>query len=134
MTAKFMRSRPTFDRGPAWTAAVGALAGAVASCLLVQVAFGQVQKAGVPRQPLNLALRPAVASVDKPVLLSKPRENALAKAISASAHASLIDLGVSTARQALIDCQKGDYPGGGMGLQSLPTQQPEAQSDHCRRF
>ena len=50
-----------------------------------------------------------------------------------SAHISLIDQGTAISEQALIDCQKGDYPGGGMGLLSIATMKPSAHAEHCRR-
>ena len=52
----------------------------------------------------------------------------LARSIALTAHVSLIDQGIEASRQALIDCQKGDYPGGGMGLLSLPFQNASAQT------
>ena len=59
-------------------------------------------------------------------------ESKLAKSISSAATLSLVELGTSTARQALQDCLKGEYPGGGMGVLSLPQGRPSATTDHCR--
>ena len=54
-------------------------------------------------------------------------------AISRSAKQSISEQGVATAKQALLDCQKGDYPGGGLGILSMPYQRPNAITDHCHR-
>ena len=61
------------------------------------------------------------------------KEARLVQAISQSAMVSIAEHGIAAARQALLDCQKGDYPGGGMGIMSLPFQRPSAATDHCRR-
>jgi hypothetical protein len=60
-------------------------------------------------------------------------EARLGFAVAASARQSIAEQGVAAARQALLDCQKGDYPGGGMGVLSMPFQRPSAITDHCRR-
>lgn len=120
--------------------AVRGCLGLISSCLLASAAFGQGPAPVAHRRPLNLSLSPGTVGTGpgsgaaKSVLQGEPRGNGLAKSMAASARESLMDLGVNAARQALIECQKGDYPGGGMGLLSLPFQRPEAQTDHCRRF
>lgn len=59
-------------------------------------------------------------------------ESKFGYSVSAAAKASLVELGVATARQALQDCLDGDYPGGGMGALSLPFGRPTARTAHCR--
>lgn len=89
-----------------------------------------------PLQPLQVRLLPEAAKLGaaSALQLRAPAGDALARSLAAAGRVSLLEQGVSSARQALIECQKGDYPGGGMGLLSLPSQRPEAQTDHCRRF
>jgi hypothetical protein len=53
-------------------------------------------------------------------------------ALANAAKISIIEQGVNTSKQALLDCQKGEYPGGGMGVLSLPHGRPSAITDHCR--
>ena len=58
----------------------------------------------------------------------------LSASIAAAARPGWIERGVEGSREALLECNKGDYPGGGMGLMSMPFAKPSALTDHCRRF
>ena len=55
----------------------------------------------------------------------------LADSIARATRRSLIDLGTEAAKEAVLDCLKGDYPAGGMGLLSLPFGRASAHTDHC---
>jgi hypothetical protein len=57
----------------------------------------------------------------------------LAAAMTGTARQSITQAGTEAATQALLDCQKGDYPGGGMGSLSLPSHRASARADHCFR-
>lgn len=57
----------------------------------------------------------------------------LAVSMAGAARQNLFESGTETARQALLDCLRGDYPGGGMGALSLPFHRPSARTDHCAR-
>ena len=63
-----------------------------------------------------------------------PVQDRLARSIEAAGHTGFIEQGVKASKEALLECQKGDYPGGGMGLMSMPLARPNAVTDHCRRF
>jgi hypothetical protein len=85
------------------------------------------------RGPLLLDLQPRFFASVKPVR-GASKEGAspsLSKEISEAAKVGLLDQGVEASREALLDCQKGDYPGGGLGLLSLPFGQVTEQSHHC---
>jgi hypothetical protein len=89
--------------------------------------------------PLNLSL--AKVGQRGPALAVDPvgcgacgsRSERLRVSIAASAKASLVEQGIGTAIEAIQDCLKGDYPGGGMGSLSFPLGQPSARTDHCYR-
>ena len=87
-----------------------------------------------PKVPLNLRLPPSAALQIRPVDRDAPWRKSLSQSMTSAARVSLLEQGVETSRQALIDCQKGDYPGGGMGLLSMSFANASAQTDHCRRF
>ena len=57
----------------------------------------------------------------------------LASSIAAAATVDILQLGTAIAKQAVLDCMNGDYPGGGMGLLSMPLARPTARTDHCRQ-
>jgi hypothetical protein len=57
----------------------------------------------------------------------------LGASIAATAKAGVVEQGVATAKEAIQSCQKGDYPGGGMGLLSLPSGRESARTGHCQR-
>jgi hypothetical protein len=57
----------------------------------------------------------------------------LAKSIAAAANRGLVESGVDAAKAALIERQRDAYPGGGMGLLSMPFARPSARTDHCFR-
>ena len=93
-----------------------------------------IPTAVAPRAPLDLRLPPSAALPIRPVDLDAPWRKSLSKSMTSAAKVSVLEQGIEASRQALIDCQKGDYSGGGMGLLSMPFQAASAQSDHCRRF
>ena len=61
------------------------------------------------------------------------QQNKLASSIAAAGTVDILQRGTAIARQAVLDCLNGDYPGGGMGLLSMPTARPTARTDHCRQ-
>ncbi len=75
---------------------------------------------------------PANAMTVQP--LASSEQDRLARGIASAYHPGLIELGVKASKDALLECQKGDYPGGGIGLLSMPLARPNAVTDHCRRF
>jgi hypothetical protein len=75
---------------------------------------------------------PAHALTFRP--LASSEQDRLARGIASASVPGLIELGVKASKDALLECQKGDYPGGGMGLLSMPLARPNAVTDHCRRF
>lgn len=66
-------------------------------------------------------------------LSSERRNERLARSMASGAHRGLLGSGIETAKEALLECQKGDYPGGGMGLLSMPLGRPSSRTDHCFR-
>jgi hypothetical protein len=79
----------------------------------------RVSFAGVPS-----ALQPAGAQ-------NARSSSKLAAAISAAGNVDMVQGGVAGSKWALLECQRGDYPGGGMGVLSLPFGRPSARTDHC---
>jgi hypothetical protein len=57
----------------------------------------------------------------------------LGTSIALTARAGIVEQGVATAKEAIQSCQKGDYPGGGLGLLSLPSGRESARTAHCQR-
>jgi hypothetical protein len=57
----------------------------------------------------------------------------LGASIAGTAKAGVVEQGVTTAKEAIEGCLKGDYPGGGMGLLSLPSGRESARTSHCQR-
>jgi hypothetical protein len=55
-------------------------------------------------------------------------------AVARSPKASWYHDAIQASIDAVVDCQKGDHPGGGMGLFSIATLRPAPPSDHCRKF
>ena len=101
-----------------------------AACAMPWLAAAQTP---VEERSLDLRyVRPANAPPIRPS--TSPGEDPLARGIASAYRQGLIDLGVKASKEALVECQKGDYPGGGMGLLSLPLARPNAVTDHCRRF
>ena len=86
------------------------------------------------KAPLDLRLPPSALLPIGPVDRDAPWRKSLSRSMASAAKVSLLEQGVEASRQALIDCQKGDYPGGGAGLLSMPFANASAQTDHCRRF
>jgi hypothetical protein len=99
------------------------------TALIHAAAFAQ----GVTSTGLVVREEPFSAAAVASVMSSEPLANRWAKPIASAAHRSLIQSGVETAKEALIECQRGDYPGGGMGLRSMPIGRPESRTDHCFR-
>ncbi len=81
--------------------------------------------------PERIALRPWQTT---PAAAGRAPADRLSASIAAAARPGWIERGVEGSREALLECNKGDYPGGGMGLMSLPFARPSALTDHCRRF
>jgi len=108
----------------------------VAAVFAVMAAWADSPGKPAPAAPATLDLRVPRQSpapqVESGRIAAAPAS--LARSIALTAKVSLIEQGIEASPQALIDCQKGDYPGGGMGLLSLPFQNASAQTDHCRRF
>ena len=61
------------------------------------------------------------------------QQNKMASSIAAAGTVDILQRGTAIAKQAVLDCLNGDYPGGGMGLLSMPTARPRARTDHCRQ-
>ena len=101
------------------------------TALLCVPAFAQgVTNVGLVMQAEPL-VAPAVAVAN--MTSSGPRADRWAKSIASSANRGLTQRGVETAKEALIECQRGDYPGGGVGLLSMPIGRPASRTDHCFR-
>jgi hypothetical protein len=85
------------------------------------------------RSGLLLDLQPRFFASARPAhgVTKEEASSSLGKEISEAAKVGLLDQGVEASREALLDCQKGDYPGGGLGLLSLPFGQVTEQSHHC---
>lgn len=78
-----------------------------------------------------LSRQPSAAAL---VASTRPEQgNHLARSIARAASESIVELGTATAKQAVLDCLKGEYPGGGMGSLSLPFGRAAVQTDHCRQ-
>ncbi len=73
-----------------------------------------------------LSVMPRQASSEYP-------QSKLASSIAAAGTVDILQRGTAIAKQAVLDCLNGDYPGGGMGLLSMPTARPTARTDHCRQ-
>jgi hypothetical protein len=65
--------------------------------------------------------------------LSEHPVSKLASAIAAAGTVDIVQRGTAIARQAVLDCLKGEYPGGGMGSLSMPLLRPTALTDHCHQ-
>ena len=121
--------------------------GLLLQSLSPSVVFGQTSPTvgtpvGVPAAvpEIRMLSQPAVAfglstARQTPVIASRASRGSaresLADSIARATRRSLIDLGTETAKEAVLDCLKGDYPGGGMGLLSLPFGRASAHTDHC---
>ena len=57
----------------------------------------------------------------------------LAASMAAAANVDALQAGVERTKEALVECRRGDYPGGGQGVLSLPFARPSARTDHCWR-
>jgi hypothetical protein len=85
-----------------------------------------------PLLGLRYVLPSGAAAPARPT--TTPAQDRLSRGIEAAGTIGFIEHGVQASKEALIECQKGDYPGGGMGLMSMPLARPNAVTDHCRRF
>ena len=57
----------------------------------------------------------------------------LGASIASAASIGILQRGTDIATEALLECQKGSYRGGGMGALSMPFGRPESRTDHCWR-
>ena len=124
-TLKFARLRPLFAFLSLTTIAV---IPALASDGLAPAPTYRAQE--IAGLSYRLPVSTAPASEFK---ITPARDTGLVRSIKASAAVGLVELGTAAAKEAIIDCQKGDYPGGGMGLLSLPFGAGGVIADHCRR-
>ena len=77
-----------------------------------------------PTAPLNAMRFTGLTSFES-------QSEKFAKSISSAADRGLIQTGVEASKEAILECQKGDYPGGGTGLLSMPLGRPSSRTDHC---
>lgn len=83
---------------------------------------------GAPSRPSNASAR----SVG--VITSSERGGyRLARSMASAASRGVVQSGIEIAKESILECQKGDYPGGGMGLLSMPMGRPASRIDHCFR-
>jgi hypothetical protein len=114
----------------------------VAALILLAMHGGSVAQ-GAPEPAASSAIglpaeTPAAHGNSNPnavarLAVSDQRRHGLAQAIAASARVSLVDAGVETAKQALLDCQKEALQGGGAGALGMPMGRPGLRTDHCFR-
>ena len=57
-----------------------------------------------------------------------------ARTVQVTPRKSIIEKGVEGSREALIECQKGSYPGATVAAYGVQSMGTESQPDHCRRF
>jgi hypothetical protein len=113
-----------------------ALVAAAISCAGVVVEASEtvspLADLGAARPGLNLALR---ASSSTAVLAGQRwGVSPLQAAVVRSSKPGWYQEAIQASIDAVVDCQKGDHPGGGMGVFSIATLRPASPSDHCRRF
>ena len=101
-------------------------------------ALGQDTPKLEPAQvPIEIAVKQPIptstASNFASIIPLETRGEKLTKSIAMAAKRSLAQSGVEVAKEAILECQKGDYPGGGMGLLSMPLGRPSSRTDHCFR-
>jgi hypothetical protein len=84
------------------------------------------------RPELNLSLTPSRNWVT--ARQTRWNTSPLEAAVARSPKVSWYHEAVQASIDAVADCQKGDHPGGGLGLFSIATLRPAAPSDHCRKF
>lgn len=80
--------------------------------------------------PLDLRLPPSMASAAQHArhTVTRPRQT-----LQLEPRKSWLERGVEGSREALIECQRGAYPGATVAAYGQPAG-TEAQPDHCRRF
>ena len=87
---------------------------------------------GTATNRMSLAdIRSAAPATDASLNARSPRR--LTAAMAAAANVGVLQSGVARTKEALVECQRGDYPGGGQGVLSLPFARPAARTDHCWR-
>ena len=117
---------------PLATAAALMLVGLMQTSALAQ-ALAPIGAAAAPIESAPASRSALAYARVAPDAMPERRADRFAAAIAASAHHGLIDDGVAVARQALLECQHGDYPGGGAGVLSMPFGRPESRTGHCFR-
>ena len=126
------------DMKPMPAARLGAMKLAFVLAALVHAsAFGQALQTDNPKalvvEPRStLRILPASHPVVPPSLNENP-ESRLAKSFAAAGTQSFLQSGIESSIEALRECQRGDYPGGGSGLLSMPFGRPQSRTDHCFR-
>jgi hypothetical protein len=110
---------------------VATVAATAALALLLSASAAAEPASGV-EPPLDLRYRHRTMA--GATLAPTDRGTGLARSIDAASKPSLWDLGMAASRQALRDCQAGQYPGANLGAISSAQLRPNAQADHCHRF
>lgn len=117
---------------------------ALCFALLVNGAAASLAHAADSSTNVDVGARPALAwdarifldasskRVSGEAVRAADRPDRFAAAIASAGNAGFVEEGTAGSRQAILECNKGDYPGGGMGLLSLPQGRPSATGDHCR--
>jgi hypothetical protein len=100
-------------------------------------AFAQTLQTDNPK-PLVIEPGPTlrILPTSHPVVLPSPSESPesrLAKSLAAAGTQSFVQSGIESSKEALRECRRGDYPGGGSGLLSMPFGRPQSRTDHCFR-
>ena len=83
--------------------------------------------------PLTRQISHSALSLVHEQALSQNPQSKLASSIAAASTPDIVQRGTAISKQAVLDCLKGDYPGGGMGSLSMPFGRPNALTDHCRQ-
>ena len=110
----------------------------IAATLLAQAGPWAAAAQDVPAPLLSVARptlsSPGIAGLERVGLgVGTEPTNKLAASITAAGNDGLLRHGTNIAKRALLDCQSGDYPGGGIGTLSLPDGRAESRTAHCRR-
>jgi hypothetical protein len=110
---------------------------ALAAVLPFCTAHGQDSLSAINRSALRVEMRDSDGRVLNQVFRAqdgKLQESLVAKAIAGSVKKSMIETGIENSAKALIECQKGAYPGATLGSLATSTPQSNRQPDHCFRF
>lgn len=93
----------------------------------------QLDEASIHRAILEVMRQPSFAVQAGVAVRAEPGSGSLlGSAIARAGKIDLMQQGIEASRQAILECIKGDYPGGGLGLASMPLARPTARTDHCR--